>query len=112
MLAAIFGETKFEVNSFHHQAVGKLGAGLRIAAKSPEGVVEATETTSADRFLIGVQWHPEKAFQTDARQRKLFRAFIDAAAAGPAARPASGSGGDAQKPKAPDSGLRPQDAGK
>ncbi len=80
-LAAIFGETQFEVNSHHHQAVSRLGAGLRIVAKSPDGIVEATETTTRDRFLIGVQWHPEKIFQTDARQRKLFRAFIEAASA-------------------------------
>lgn len=82
-LAAIFGETTFEVNSFHHQAVRKLGTGLRIVAKSPDGIVEATETNDPERFLIGVQWHPEKLFQTDARQQRLFRAFIDAASHNP-----------------------------
>lgn len=96
-LARIFGETKFEVNSHHHQAVCRLGAGLRIAAKSIDGIVEATETTDAARFLIGVQWHPEKAFPTDARQRKLFRAFIDAAA--------SSAKGDAPKPKTAPNGA-------
>lgn len=79
-LARIFGETKFEVNSLHHQAVRKLGAGLRIVAKSPDGIVEATETTDPNRFLIGVQWHPEKMLPKDSRQQKLFKAFIDAAA--------------------------------
>ncbi len=79
-LAGIFGETKFEVNSSHHQAVRKLGEGLRIVAKSPDGIVEATETTDPNRVLIGVQWHPEKLFQTDPRQQKLFKAFIEAAA--------------------------------
>ena len=88
-LAGIFGATNFEVNSFHHQAVRKLGEGLRIAAKSPEGIVEATETTDPGRFLIGVQWHPEKMFQTDSRQQKLFKAFIDAAAAAAAGDGAS-----------------------
>jgi putative glutamine amidotransferase len=86
-LAGIFGETNFEVNSFHHQAVRRLGEGLRIVAKSPEGIVEATETTDPSRFLIGVQWHPEKVFLTDARQRKLFKAFIKAASQGPQATP-------------------------
>ena len=80
-LAAIFGETNFEVNSFHHQAVRNLGTGLRIVAKSPEGIVEATESTDPQRFLIGVQWHPEKMFEAEARQRKLFTAFVDAAGA-------------------------------
>ncbi len=79
-LAGIFGETNFEVNSFHHQAVRKLGEGLRIVAKSPDGIVEATETTDPNRFLIGVQWHPEKMSPTDPRQQKLFKAFIEAAA--------------------------------
>ena len=79
-LAGIFGKTTFEVNSFHHQAVRKLGEGLRIVARSPEGIVEATETTDPSRFLIGVQWHPEKMFLADPRQQKLFKAFIDAAA--------------------------------
>jgi len=49
-------------------------------AKSPEGIVEATETRDPSRFLIGVQWHPEKMLPTDSRQGKLFKAFIAAAA--------------------------------
>lgn len=78
-LAGIFGETQFEVNSLHHQAVRKVGEGLRIVAKSPEGIVEATETTDPSRFLIGVQWHPEKLLPSDLRQGKLIKAFIEAA---------------------------------
>jgi putative glutamine amidotransferase len=64
-LCEIFGETKLLVNSFHHQAVGRLGEGLKLVAKSPNGIVEATETTDPDRFLIGVQWHPEKMAPND-----------------------------------------------
>ena len=79
-LGRIFGETDFEVNSFHHQAVRRLGEGLRIVAKSPEGIVEGFETTDADRFLVGVQWHPEKLMPKDARQTKLLKAFVAAAA--------------------------------
>jgi putative glutamine amidotransferase len=78
-LATLFGATNFEVNSFHHQAIRNLGEGLRIVAKSPDGIVEATESTDPNRFLIGVQWHPEKLLQTDSRQQALFNAFIDAA---------------------------------
>ncbi len=48
-------------------------------AKSPDGVVEATETTDPARFLIGVQWHPEK-MAGDEVQAKLLRAFVEAAA--------------------------------
>ena len=78
-LSQIFGESELEVNSFHHQAVGDLGKNLRIAARSPDGVVEATETTDPDRFLIGVQWHPEKMMPDDGRQAKLLKAFIESA---------------------------------
>ena len=78
-LSTIFGSTDFEVNSNHHQAVKNLGEGLRIVAMSPDGIVEATESTDPDRFLIGVQWHPEKLIETDPDQSKLFNAFIKAA---------------------------------
>ena len=78
-LSEIFGETEFEVNSFHHQAVRDLGQGLRIVARSPDGVVEALETTDPNRFLIGVQWHPERMPES-ALQTKLFEAFVSACA--------------------------------
>ncbi len=78
-LARIFGATELEVNSFHHQAADRIGEGLRAVAKAPDGVVEATETTDPARFLIGVQWHPEK-MAGDEAQAKLLRAFVEAAA--------------------------------
>ncbi|NRB75929.1 MAG: gamma-glutamyl-gamma-aminobutyrate hydrolase family protein [Verrucomicrobiales bacterium] len=79
-LFSIFGESEFEVNSTHHQAVDELGEGLRIVARSPDGIIEATESTDPGRFLIGVQWHPERLVPEDERQAKLIRAFVDAAA--------------------------------
>jgi putative glutamine amidotransferase len=79
-LREIFGEDTFVVNSLHHQAVRKVGEGLRVVAKSPDGVIEATETTDPNRFLIGVQWHPEKLIETDPKQAKIFAAFIAATA--------------------------------
>jgi len=80
-LAAILGATATNVNSYHHQAVGDVGDGLRVVARCPDGVVEATETTDPDRFLIGVQWHPERLVPDDQRQQRLLRAFVDAARA-------------------------------
>jgi putative glutamine amidotransferase len=79
-LREIFGEDSFVVNSLHHQAVRRVGEGLRVVAKSPDGIIEATETTDPNRFLIGVQWHPEKLIETDPRQTKIFAALIAAAA--------------------------------
>lgn len=79
-LARIFGATELEVNSLHHQAANRIGNGLRAVAKAPDGVVEATETTDPDRFLIGVQWHPEKMMSDHPVQAKLLKAFVEAAA--------------------------------
>ena len=80
-LGRILGATEFEVNSFHHQAVRDVGKGLRIVARSPDGIIEATETTDPNRFLIGVQWHPEKLVPEDKLQARLLQAFVKAAAA-------------------------------
>lgn len=78
-LAGIFGATEFEVNSFHHQATDTLGDGLRAVAFCPSGVIEATESINPERFLIGVQWHPEKMMPDDRLQAKVIEAFIEAA---------------------------------
>jgi putative glutamine amidotransferase len=63
------------VNSHHHQAIDDLGS-LRATGRSDDGVVEAAEDP-AQRFALGVQWHPEVSGD-DA----LFAAFVDACAAG------------------------------
>ena len=46
------------VNSLHHQAVDRVAPGLRVAARAPDGVIEAVEDPAA-RFVVGLQWHPE-----------------------------------------------------
>jgi putative glutamine amidotransferase len=74
-VARLLGAGRHAVNSFHHQAVDRLGAGLRAVARAPDGTVEAVE---GDGFLIGVQWHAE----TLAAHRGLFEALVDAAAPG------------------------------
>jgi putative glutamine amidotransferase len=85
-LSEILGATEIEVNSSHHQAVKALGKNLRIVARCPDGVVEATEGTDPDRFLIGVQWHPEKMMPESEQQSKLLKAFVEAAAEARAGR--------------------------
>jgi putative glutamine amidotransferase len=74
-LAGILGPAELTVHSVHHQAVGRLGTGLRAVAWSPDGVIEAVES---DRhpFLIGLQWHPELGALDDERERRLFAALI------------------------------------
>jgi putative glutamine amidotransferase len=64
------------VNSFHHQAIDRLGDGLRVSARAPDGTVEAIEDPSR-RFLIGVQWHAETLLHREA-EAALFRRFIEA----------------------------------
>ena len=71
-----------EVNSSHHQAVGTVGDGLRVAALCPvDNVIEALEGTLPGHWVLGVQWHPERSFTDDSASRALFRAFIQACAA-------------------------------
>lgn len=77
-LASIMGESAVG-QSWHHQAVDRVGRGLRVVAKNDDGIVEALE--AEDRpWLIGVQWHPERTAGDEATQR-LFRSFVEAAAA-------------------------------
>jgi putative glutamine amidotransferase len=66
-----------EVNSRHHQSVRQLGAGLRVTATAPDGVVEAIEDP-ANTFCLAVQWHPENFHQTG-EFRPLFEGFVEAA---------------------------------
>jgi putative glutamine amidotransferase len=62
VLADLLGPTA-RVNSYHHQCVDRLGAGLVAAAHAPDGVIEAIERPGAD--LLGVQWHPEMLAEPD-----------------------------------------------
>lgn len=59
LLARVLGRTVTTVNSRHHQANREPGRGLRVSARSPDGVVEAVEADDPARFVVGVQWHPE-----------------------------------------------------
>lgn len=76
----------FMTNSVHHQAVHpqRLGMFLRASAWSADGIVEAIEPspdslwTKSGRFVLGVQWHPER-MQDEVLQRNIFHALIMAA---------------------------------
>jgi putative glutamine amidotransferase len=71
-IAAIYKSTRIDVPTSHHQAVDKPGRGLTIAARADDGVIEAVEMEGR-KFVIGVQWHPERDFEGN---RSLFEAFI------------------------------------
>jgi putative glutamine amidotransferase len=59
VLAAIWPQPRFEVNSVHGQAVRRLASGLRVEARAPDGLVEAFSVQDAPAFSLCVQWHPE-----------------------------------------------------
>lgn len=79
LLERLAGKDLVEVNSFHHQSAGQIGKSLQAVATAPDGVIEAVEDPSG-RFVVGVQWHPERGFQQDAFAQALFATFVEEAA--------------------------------
>ncbi len=77
-LAKIFQSETAQVNSFHHQSINKLGAGLVVSARASDDVIEAVEIPDR-RFILAVQSHPERLFQTDEKSQRLFLEFVAAA---------------------------------
>lgn len=78
LVGGIYGVGAKEVNSLHHQAIDRLGVGLKVAARTGDGCVEAVEVPDA-RWCVGVQWHPE-LLPIDPLERGLFQAFVSACA--------------------------------
>ncbi|NLV89510.1 MAG: gamma-glutamyl-gamma-aminobutyrate hydrolase family protein [Tissierellia bacterium] len=74
----IFDEDKIYVNSYHHQGINRLGENLKVAAVADDGLVEAVEAAD-DRFLIGVQFHPEALLKRKPKFLKLFEDLVMAA---------------------------------
>ena len=77
-LARILGTDAPWVNSFHHQAVDRLGRGLHAAAWAPDGTVEGIED-HGDRLVLGVQWHAETLDRPGQPHPRLFEALVAAA---------------------------------
>jgi len=68
-------EVHLRVNSFHHQAVKRVGEGLRPAAFAVDGLIEAIESPEGENFVVGVQWQPEYLPEMG----RLYEAFVKAA---------------------------------
>lgn len=76
-LREILGQDAMSVNSFHHQAVDRVGEGLVVSARSEDGVVEGLEAP-ARRFVLAVQWHPESFWSRSDSFQPLFDAHAEA----------------------------------
>ena len=75
-LSEVFGGRE-RVNSFHHQAIKKVARGFRVTACAEDGVIEGIESEQREKFLCGVQWHPEMMAKFgDKKMLFLFQSFI------------------------------------
>lgn len=75
LLAQLTGSTALTVNSLHAQGIDKLGSGLIVEATAPDSTIEAVRYGEPDRFVLGIQWHPEWRFHDNPFGRMLFAAF-------------------------------------
>jgi putative glutamine amidotransferase len=75
LVARIMGAERVNPMSWHHQAIDRLGAGLRVVARADDGTIEAVEHASHP-WLAAVQWHPELTGDRDPTQQALFDALV------------------------------------
>jgi len=76
LIARAIGTEHCTVNSFHHQSVKRVADGMRVTARSPDGIIEGLESTDENWWVMAVQWHPEE--MTDSAEpwdQGLFKAF-------------------------------------
>jgi putative glutamine amidotransferase len=76
-LAELIEVSHMRVNSGHHQAIRHVAGPLRVAGLSGDGLIEAVEAPGR-RFIVGVQWHPERRWRVDGPSARLFQAFVAA----------------------------------
>lgn len=74
-LARMLWRDRLDTNTFHHQAVRKVGQGLVPVAHSADGIIEGVETPNGR--VLGVQWHPECMAKEDPVQQRLFDGFVE-----------------------------------
>lgn len=74
IVAGLIGDTS-DAQCYHHQAIDRLGADLKVSARDNDGVIEAVELDRPDRWVVGVQWHPEERLD----DLRLFAGVVQAA---------------------------------
>ncbi|MGH2678961.1 MAG: gamma-glutamyl-gamma-aminobutyrate hydrolase family protein [Actinomycetota bacterium] len=84
-LAAVTKSGPLASASHHHQGIDRLGEGLAVTGRSPDGLIEAIERIVPDpddmsaAWIVGVQWHPEETAATDPAQQSLFEGLAQLA---------------------------------
>ena len=78
LLGQLAGGGPHRVNSTHHQAVDCLASNFRATAQAPDGIIEAMEARANGRFLVAVQWHPERIFPESPVSMALLKRFVEA----------------------------------
>ena len=76
-LSSLANLESVRVNSHHHQAVEKVGENLKATAWTKDGVIECIEDGRQDRFVFGVQWHPEMNWKFDNLSKEIFQKFVN-----------------------------------
>jgi putative glutamine amidotransferase len=80
LLSRLITTKKVQVNSHHHQSIDKVGNNLQASAWALDGVVECVEDVRPEKFVLGVQWHPEMNWKNDDLSNEIFRTFVSEAA--------------------------------
>lgn len=78
LLETVYGDTSVQTNSFHHQGLRAIAPQLRVAGTTSDGLVEAVDHPG-QRWVLGVQWHPEMMYRAHAEHRAPFEALMEAA---------------------------------
>ncbi|WP_425995727.1 gamma-glutamyl-gamma-aminobutyrate hydrolase family protein [Caulobacter sp. DWR1-3-2b1] len=88
VLAMAFGASSAAVNSVHYQGVDRLGEGLSVEARAPDGVVEAVSAVVNGAPVLAVQWHPEWKPEANPQSQIFFQLFGRALRGAPLVGPA------------------------
>jgi len=59
------------------QSASVVGEGLRVLARAEDQIIEAVERTNPEHFVLAVQWHPERSFDTYPASQALFKQFVE-----------------------------------
>lgn len=79
LLSRLITNKKAQVNSHHHQSINTVGNNLQASAWAQDGVIECIEDVRRDKFVLGVQWHPELNWKSDNLSNEIFRTFVSEA---------------------------------